>query len=510
MSVRADHELLADGVKVGIGSGHTLTADLLGKKLSARVTATRTGYDPATVTTDEVGPVTEGIFTPSTPVIQDIPIVGVPLEVRQASGHSYQWLADGREIQGADKDVFTPTDAELGKTLTVRITRAKPGYVTLVEVSAPSEAVVASGTLPIDSVSPPGIFGLTTVGEDLQVTEGQWQPESVHHPLDYDYQWLADGDPIPGATTFHLVPKTEHLGKRLSVTVTANRPGYVSKSVTTAETAPITTGTPFGVPRGFALTGTTVTSIDLSWREVDGAAKYRVSYRPSASTGSFTTVDVGGLTRTLTGLKPNTEYELRVAAVRADGQLSPYSTIWISTRQLVAPNNLQVASQTPTSVTLEWTKVPGVPKYRMYYGIGSGTRTRVEVGDVSTKTITGLKPNTPYLIDIASLLNDGTRSSYSPKITATTDLFLPPTDLASPGATSTTIDLTWTKAPSAAKYRIAYGIESGTRTGFDVGNISSYRLTGLKPGTTYTINMRAMMSDGTRSPYTSLISVTTD
>ena len=35
-------------------------------------------------------------------------------------------------------------------------------------------------------------------------------------------------------------------------------------------------------------------------------------------------------------------------------------------------------------------------------------------------TITGLKPNTTYTIDIASLLNDGTRSDYTPRIPATT------------------------------------------------------------------------------------------
>ena len=515
MSVRADHELLADGVKVGIGSSHTLTPDLLGKKLSARVTASRTGYDPTTVTTDEFGPVTEGIFSPSQPVIRDVPIVGVRLEVPQVDGNggrytSFQWLANGTEIQGADQNVFTPTDTEIGKTLTVRMTRSKPGYVTLVEVSAPSEPVVASGTLQIESVTPPGIWGRTTVGEDLQVTKGQWQPESVHHPLDFDYQWLADGEPIPGATSSHLVPKTEQLGKRLSVTVTANRPGYASKSVTTAETAPITTGTPFGAPHNFGVTSKTVTSVDLWIQEVDGAAKYRVAYRQHTSTGSFTTLDNSDLTPTLTGLKPSTEYEIKIAAVRTDGQVSPYSaTIRTGTLPLVAPQDLRVTDLTPTSVTLSWTKKPGISKYRISHGIGTGARTTVDVGDVSTKTITGLKPGTTYSISIASMLSDGTRSSYSPRIDALIP-FLPPTNLASPGATSSTIALTWTKAPGATKYRISYGIGDGTRTAFTIADASSRTLTGLMPATTYSVMIAGVMADGTRSPYSEPIDVTTD
>ena len=80
-----------------------------------------------------------------------------------------------------------------------------------------------------------------------------------------------------------------------------------------------------------------------------------------------------------------------------------------------------MVSRTSSSLTLAWTKVPGVPKYRIYHGIGSGTRTKTEVGDVDTVTIKGLQSGKTYSIDIASLLNDGTRSSYSPRITATTN-----------------------------------------------------------------------------------------
>jgi hypothetical protein len=65
--------------------------------------------------------------------------------------------------------------------------------------------------------------------------------------------------------------------------------------------------------------------------------------------------------------------------------------------------------------------VAGVPKYRIYHGITSSTtRTKVEVGDVGTTKITGLKPDTTYAIDIASLLSDGTRSAYTPRIGGTT------------------------------------------------------------------------------------------
>ena len=42
------------------------------------------------------------------------------------------------------------------------------------------------------------------------------------------------------------------------------------------------------------------------------------------------------------------------------------------------------------------------------------------MGSACVAKITGLKPDTTYSIDIASLLSDGTRSAYSPRIGGTT------------------------------------------------------------------------------------------
>ena len=420
--VSANLELLADGVKVGSGKYHTLTADLLGKKLSVRVNASRSGFDPVTVTSDELGPVTEGVFNPTTPEIEDVPIVGVPLGVTLLNSttratYSYQWLAGGVEIEGADESEFTPTEAELGKTLTVRLTMSAPGYTNLERVSAPSVAVVGPGTLPFVPGTPPMITGLPTVGEGLEANHGGWEPT----PATYDYQWLADGQPIPNATNFVLVPTADLVGKPVSVRLTVSRPGYISTSVTTPETAPISNGTPFGAPHDFTETGRTVTSIDLAWREVDDAVKYRIAYIPDSGTSSSKKLDVGRVTtRTLTGLKPNTAYSIEIAAIRGDGRVSEYTPrILAGTSELVAPADLRVTNRTTTSVTIAWTKCLAC-RYRIYRGIGSGTRTKIEVGDVDTATITGLKRGTTYTIDVASLLSDGTRSSYTPRIPATT------------------------------------------------------------------------------------------
>jgi hypothetical protein len=414
-------ELLADGEKV-VQPGSELGPDLIGKRLSVRMTATSVGYEPLTVIGEETEPVKPGVFEPVELTVPEQPIVGVRSTVEHAfpdgTGSryfSYQWFADGTEIPGAKYEDFYPTAAEVEKALTVRVSRSRPGFETLEQVSEPTEPVAARDALKLTTTAVPEISGLTTVGHALKPEGGQWTPSAS----EVTYEWLADGELI--GQFYEFTPTTAHLGKRISVRATARRNGYVSATVTSAETAPITIGTPFGPPTGAALTSHTVSSVGLKWHEVDGAEKYRLAHRPATSTGSFTTVDASGPSITLTGLQPGTEYEVKAAAVRADGEVSDSVTWHPSTLPLGPPGDFRVTQKSKTSVTLAWSRFPGVPKYRIWHGIGSGTRTKTEVGDVETVTIKGLQSGKTYSIDIASLLNDGTRSSYTPRIKVTTN-----------------------------------------------------------------------------------------
>jgi len=503
-------QFLADGVPFEYDATEGVPAAALGKKLSVRQVTTTVGYETETTTSAESAPVQLGEFDPPTTAqVMDRPIEGVPVGVElrnevAGADYQYQWFLLGREIVGADQPTYTPKSSDVGHYLTVRLSMSKEGYNPAVSMGGLSFYAVAESRLPTPWAE---IVGEPRVGQQLGYESGSWQAG-----VTLAYQWLADGVPIDSATdsTFTLTPS--ELGKKITLRITGSKPPYTPGSVTTAPTEPVTvpSSTPFGAPTNLESPSSTATSIDLTWTDVDDAAGYRIYY--GIGSGTRTRVEVGDVTsRTLKGLKPNTAYTIDIAALRSDGTRSSYSPrITARTDQLSAPTDLEVTQVTPTSVTLTWTKQAGVPRYRLYHGIGSGTRTKVEVGDVGTTTITGLKPNTTYSVDIASLLTDGTRSPYSPRIAATTDPFLPPTNLASPGATSSTIDLTWTKAPGATSYRIGYGIGGGTRTAVTIGNDESRTLTGLQPGTTYTIDMAAILPDGTKSPYSPRITVTTD
>jgi len=426
-------EFLADGVEFEYDSNTGVPAEVLGKRLSVRVESVANGYDTLTTTSDESAPVQIGEFDPVTTArIHGVPIVGVPLEterINDVSGadYRYQWLANGVEIDGADEPTYAPTSDEVGKRLAVRLSMSKANYTPAESTGESTEPVHASGELTVTPsevevvVSPSGEppVGAPRVGHELSARTWTWQPDYVK----FSYEWLADGVPIAGATDVGHTLTSNQAGKKIAVRVTGSKAGYASATVTSAQTEAVLSTTPFGAPQDLKVTGTSVSTVGLSWTPVDGAAKYRIAY--GIESGTRSTVEVGKVTTaTLKNLKPDKEYTIDIAALRSDGSRSSYSPrIGGQTLFLETPTNLAVSAATSTSVTLTWTKAPGgVPKYRIAYGItNSSNRSTIEVGDVNTVTIKGLKPDTTYAVDMASLLSDGTRSAYTPRIAAHTD-----------------------------------------------------------------------------------------
>jgi hypothetical protein len=374
------------------------------------------------LTSEETAPVAVGKFEPPTTAeITGAAIVGEQLQTNLVKSvpdgtYKYQWLANGTEVPGATSPTYTPKTADVGKSLAVHLTMTSPGRAPAESISDATDPVAESGTLQLT----PGeleIRGNPRVGQGLSVATWPWSPSGV----ELTYQWLANGEPIAGATTEWITLTGAQGGKRISIRVTGSKSGYADTSVVSAETDPVVASTPFGAPQNLESPNSLITSIDLAWTKVDGAAKYRIYY--GIGSGTRTKVEVGDVNAaTIKGLKPSTTYSIDIAALRSDGTRSSYSPrINVETMKLNRPFDLTVTGTTSTTVSLSWGKASGgVPKYRIYYGIGTGTRTKIEVGDVNKATITGLKPSTTYSIDIASLLDDGTRSEYTPRIPATT------------------------------------------------------------------------------------------
>jgi len=86
----------------------------------------------------------------------------------------------------------------------------------------------------LSSKKPPTIVGDPQVLEPLSVKNGTWKPAT---PTSFTYQWLANGQPIKGATAATFTPGVAQYGQTITVKVKAINSGYKATAVSTEATA---------------------------------------------------------------------------------------------------------------------------------------------------------------------------------------------------------------------------------------------------------------------------------
>jgi hypothetical protein len=219
----------------------------------------------------------------------------------------YQWFRDGDPITGATAKTYVPTVADMGWTLRAMVIGSKTGY--------PTEQVLSSATAPIaaaafTTVPKPTITGTAKVGSTLTAKAGTWAPV----PAKLTYHWKAGGVPIPNAdvtkSTFTLT--AAQVGKTVSVTVSADKPGYATGSKDSAPTSPVLaktfTATPAPTIAGTTKVGRTLTAQLAAWTPATTSLSYQwkrngvaiagataPTYKPvAADAGAKLTVSVKG------------------------------------------------------------------------------------------------------------------------------------------------------------------------------------------------------------------------
>jgi hypothetical protein len=210
---------------------YTLTADDQGKTI--RVRASRDGYagSISSAPTAEVAAATAPELTGTVSISGNAQVGQTLTAVASLGGSgsvSYQWVRGEADISGATQATYTLTEADEGKTIRVRASRA--GYAGSIS-SAPTAAVAGAPAL-IGTVS---INGNTQVGQTLRANISLLGGSGS-----ISYQWARGEADISGATqaTYTLTEADE--GK--TIRVRASRAGYAG-SISSAPTAAVAAAT---------------------------------------------------------------------------------------------------------------------------------------------------------------------------------------------------------------------------------------------------------------------------
>ncbi len=286
---------------------------------------------------------------------------------------------------------------------------------------------------------------------------------------------------------------------------------YVIAGASSIPTAP-------AAPTGLTVTGTTSSSVSLSWTA------------PSGTVTGYQVYEEGGLSNTLvasptttsatiTGLSPSTGYTFFVKAVNSAGSSAASSTVTATTPAAsspAAPAGLAVTGTTSSTVSLSWTAPAGtVTGYKVFEN-GSSTALSTGVTIIgTTATVSGLTASTTYTFTVAATNSAGTGPQSSP-VSATTaasggggGVPAAPTGLTVTGTTSSTVSLSWTApAGTVTGYQV---FENGSSTPLSSGvsiTGTTATVSGLTRATTYTFAVAAVNTAGT-GPKSNSVSATT-
>ena len=131
---------------------------------------------------------------------------------------SYQWTADGTDIEGAASSTYTLVFADQGKTIKVKVSftddadnaETLTSVATLAVASAPNH----------EATGQPTISGTPQVAQTLTADTSPIADEDGLENVSYSYQWTAGGTDIDGATGDTYTLTASQQGKTIQVRVT--------------------------------------------------------------------------------------------------------------------------------------------------------------------------------------------------------------------------------------------------------------------------------------------------
>ena len=332
----------------------------------------------------------------------------------------------------------------------------------------------------------------------------------------------------PGANATSLLVTGLTYGQSYTFSVVA-KASDVQQSP--AATATASTSSIIGLVQTLVVTAPTATSLNATWSAPAGSANYVTFYKAYCLNGS---TSCGSATINLSAspsvtfqsslqnpIIPTTSYTIYVLAYAVNGSSSPsYASASVTTPVSTnpAPNavgGLTATSQTATSISLSWSAPTNLGAAGPLNGytvscVPTCTIANQPGPNATSLVVTGLSPATRYTFTVianSSALKNSVAATYA----ADTN-YSPVTNFAASNPSTTSVRLAWT-APSAGTVALKGYVVSCTPSCSiatqPAANATSFTVTGLNPGVSYSFSIVAVGTDNQQSTSTSTSSSTT-
>ncbi len=283
------------------------------------------------------------------------------------------------------------------------------------------------------------------------------------------------------------------------------------------------------VPIDFMSDSSSTARVGLKW-QVNGNpdwTDYRLEYYKVEGTPWGSTFNEQRPPMSLSPLEANTSYYFRVSAVSVDSVQSAPSNI-VSTATLAVALSSVTAAVYETSTTVSWQELDSSTQAQRAEGYmltlslsdtfahplpGWSTATNT----LSSKTLTGLDPNTTYYYEVGSLNINGAMNSDG--IRNFTTLAVQPQGLHLISADTQTASLDWTALPAGPSSATALGYRlEASSSNFNGGTVlttatyniaeSTLTVSDLDPNTTYYFRVGTLNPAGAPNYSTKLSTIT--
>lgn len=175
------------------------------------------------------------------PVVSGTGVVGQKLKAKVSSATSpeptyvrYQWLRDGKQIEGSEGASYVLSRADRGKRIQVEVCYVKSGFVATCIESAKTKKIADEPKKKFKQVSKPSLTGKALFLETLTAKRDKKTKPIADR---VSYRWLRSGAEIPQATSKKYTLEYNDLGERIQVEVCYGMLGYETKCVLSAKSS---------------------------------------------------------------------------------------------------------------------------------------------------------------------------------------------------------------------------------------------------------------------------------